>query len=256
MPLQFEFLRNHFVATLLIVSCLPAVVAAQTGSCKASLQTLPSAPELKGFQLGMTMEQAKANAPLMVFLNPDPLGSTKTTINPAFDARADKSKFQDVRTISLDFLDDRLVSLWIGYDPSFKWSTVEDFVTGISKSLLLPNAWSEWRLRGKQMRCADFELTVSVIAQSPSFRIVDTAAAETLAARRTAAAEAAEATSETEEEPEEASEPEEIVADRKTKIYYPGNCRPQTSIVEANRVTFKTNAEAEKAGYKLSRSCS
>jgi hypothetical protein len=204
----------------------------------------------------MTIEQAKANAPLIVFPPPDPLGSIKTTINPAFDARTDKSKFQDVRTISLDFLDDHLVSLWIGYDPSFKWSTVEDFVTGISKSLGLPNAWSEWKSRGKQMTCTDFELTVSVIAQSPSFRILDRAAVETLAARRNAAAEAAEAESETGEESEGESQPEEILADSKTKTYYQGNCRPQTPIVEVNRVTFKTTAEAEKAGYKLSRSCS
>ena len=109
-------------------------------------------------------------------------------------------------------------------------------------------------MRGRQMRCTDFELTVSTIAQAPSFRIVDCSAEETLVARRNAAAEEAEEAEET--EADDASGSEEIVADRKTKTYYQGSCRPATRIAEANRINFKTADEAEKAGYTLSRSCS
>lgn len=239
----------------LIIFVLPFAVAAQTVPCKVSLNSLPAAPELKGFHLGMTMEQAKTHVPQIVFGRTDALGSSKTTINPGFDPQADKSKFLDVRSISLDFLDGRLVSLWIGYDSNFKWTGVPEFVAGISQSLSLPNAWTEWKVRGRKMRCTDFELTVTTIAQSPGFRIVDSGAEETLVARRNAAAEEAEAM-ETEPDPEEASDPEEILADRKTKTYYQGTCRPAAPIAEANRITFKTTAEAEKAGYQLSRACS
>ncbi|MDQ3472309.1 MAG: hypothetical protein M3447_01085 [Acidobacteriota bacterium] len=256
-----NFRQPFFYASVLvaIICIFPFAVTAQTVPCKVSLSSLPAAPELKGFHLGMTMEQAKAHVPQIVFGPTDLLGSSKTTINPGFDPRADKSKFQDVRSISLDFLDGRLVSLWIGYDSNFKWTGVPEFVAGISQSLSLPNAWTEWKLRGRQMRCTDFELTVTTVAQSPSFRIVDSAAEETLVARRNAAAEEAEAMEsepEAESESEEASEPEEIIADRKTKTYYSGPCRPAVPIAEANRITFKTTAEAEKAGYKLSRACS
>jgi hypothetical protein len=257
MSLPIENIRRLFFQSSIFVVTVfffPLAVAAQTVSCKVSLTSLPAAPELKGFHLGMTMEQVKAHVPLIVFGRTDPLGSSKTTINPGFDPRADKSKFQDVRSISLDFLDGRLVSLWIGYDTNFKWSGVPEFVAGISQSLSLPNAWTEWKLRGRQMRCTDFELTVSTIAQAPSFRIVDSAAEETLAARRNAAAEAADEEQETESD--DASDSEEIVADRKSKTYYQGNCRPAPAIAEANRITFKTVDEAEKAGYTLSRSCS
>ncbi|MFZ0064129.1 MAG: hypothetical protein WAL47_19010 [Pyrinomonadaceae bacterium] len=219
-----------------------------------TLSSLPAAPELKGFHLGMTTEQAKSNVPQIVYAPADALGSIRTTVNPGFDPRADKSRFQDVRSISLEFLDDRLVSLWIGYDSNFKWTSVADFVSGISQSLALPNGWTEWKVRGRQMRCADFELTVSTVAQSPSFRILDIGAEEILAARRTAAAEEAEAAEAA--ETEEASDSEEIVADPKTKTYYPAGCRQAISIAEANRVTFKTTAEAVKAGYTLSRACS
>lgn len=254
MPLSSKSSRKLFLTAstfVLILGAFPAAIA-QTVPCKLSLSSLKAAPELKGFQLGMTMEQAKTHVPQIVFGPTDALGSSKTTINPGFDPRADKSRFQDVRTISLDFLDGRLVSLWIGYDTNFKWTTVGDFATGISESLSLPNAWTDWKLRGKQMSCADFEMTISMIAQSPSFRIVDTTASETLAARRTAAASEAEA-----EDEEEAAEPEEeIIADRKTKTYFQNGCRPQNPIADANRITFKTSAEAEKAGYKLSKGCS
>jgi hypothetical protein len=256
MSLPTENIRRRFfhASLLVLLVCIFTVaVLAQTVPCRASLNSLPAAPELKGFHLGMTMEQAKAHVPQIVFGPTDLLGSSKTTINPGFDPRADKSKFQDVRSISLDFLDGRLVSLWIGYDSNFKWTGVAEFVAGISQSLSLPNAWIEWRVRGRQMRCTDFELTVTTVAQSPSFRIVDSGAEETLVARRNAAAEEAEATA---TEPEKPLEPEEIVADRKTKTYYQGSCRPEVPIAEVNRITFKTAAEAEKAGYTLTRACS
>jgi hypothetical protein len=255
MPHFPETRKSLGAASILIflVFMFPLAVAAQNVPCKVSISSLPPAPELKGFHLGMTMEQAKAHVPQIVFGPTDLFGTSKTTINPGFDPRADKSKYQDVRSISLDFLDGRLVSLWIGYDSNFKWTGIPEFVAGISQSLSLPNAWTEWKVRGRQMRCTDFELTVTTIAQSPSFRIVDIGAEETLVARRNAAAEEAEAS---ETEPDEASETEEIVADRKTKNYYQGSCRPAVPIAEANRITFKTTAEAEKAGYTLSRACS
>jgi len=243
--------KRHFgISAIFLYFLFPLVASAQTGPCTLSVSSLPAAPELKGFYIGMTMEQAKAHVPQIVFGHTDPLGSTKTTINPAFDPRTDKSQFQDVRSISLEFLDGRLNSLWIGYDASFKWNSVTDFVNGISKSLALPDTWTDSRSRSKALTCKDFQLTVSIIAQSPSFRIVDTAATEILTARRNAAAEESEA-AET-----EGSESEEIVADRKTKTYYPGSCRPTIPITEANRVTFKTITEAEQAGYTPSRICS
>ena len=254
MSLPTENIRGlffQFSILVVIVFLFPLFVAAQTAACKVTLASLPAAPELNGFHLGMTMEQAKAHVPQIVFGPTDPLGSSKTTINPGFDPRSDKSKFQDVRSISLDFLDGRLVSLWIGYETNFKWTGVPEFVAGISQSLSLPNAWTEWKLRGRQLRCTDFELTVSMIAQAPSFRIVDSSAEELLVARRKAAAEEAEET-----ESDDASDSEEIIADRKTKTYYQGSCRPATPITEPNRITFKTADEAEKAGYTLSRSCS
>jgi hypothetical protein len=229
----------------------PVIVQAQEVPCQVGLTALPAAAELKGFRLGMTMGQVKAHVPFVVFGPTEALGGSKTTINPAYDPRLDKSNFPDVRSISLDFLDGRLVSLWIGYDIGFKWVTIDAFVNGISQSLTLPNAWSTWKARGKQMTCTDFQLMVSLIAQSPSFRIVDRAADEVLTARRVAAAEE-EGSAPVEEDAESA----EILGDSKTRIYYPPRCKPEKEIAETNRVVFKSVEEAVKAGYKVIRGCS
>ena len=219
----------------------------QTTQCSLKLSDLPASAELFAFHLGMTAEQVKARVPQVVFGPTDDFGVSKTTINPYFDARIDKATFADVRTISLDFLDDRVSSLWLGYESSFKWQTVPDFVAGISQSLRLPDAWEPWKLRGSRIRCADFQMTVSMIAGGASFHLIDETAEQTIAARREAKDQEATAA--------EAEGENEIIADRQSKVYYSGACRSATAVKEANRVIFKTKEEAEKAGYKAAKNC-
>lgn len=248
-PVDLERLIRSLLFALILVLLIPFGVRAQNG-CRTKIAELPESAELRGFRLGMTMEQVKARVPQVVFGPTDPLGTSKTTINPYFDPRIDKAGFADIRSVSLDFVDGRLVSLWIGYEETFKWTSVEDYVTGISKALSVPAGWAAWKGRGQQLRCGDFEMTVSMVARGPSFRIFDLAADETLTARRTAAEEAKEATVE-----EESTESEEIVGDKKNKIYYPANCQPATEITGTNRVVFETVESAEKAGYKRANNC-
>ena len=90
----------------------------------------------------MTPDQVKAQVPQVKIGHKNEFGVAKTTINPDFDPRIDKTNFADVRTISLDFLDDTVSSVWIGYDSTFKWKTVEEFIKGISGELNLPDSWS------------------------------------------------------------------------------------------------------------------
>ncbi|HVQ38376.1 MAG TPA: hypothetical protein VMS31_12630 [Pyrinomonadaceae bacterium] len=150
------------------------------------LAQLPDAPELFGFRLGMTTEQVKARVPQVQFGKTTDFGVLQTSVNPDFDPKIDKTSFVGVRTVSLDFLDDGLTSLWFGYDSSFRWKTVDEFVAGISRSLQLPKAWTPWKSKGQQLRCADFQMTVTFVAEGPSFRILDLNAQEILTARREA----------------------------------------------------------------------
>jgi hypothetical protein len=229
-----------------LILLFAAIAPAQDRQCTLKLAQLPDAPELFAFRMGMTKEQVKVRLPQVVFGRTDEFKVSKTSINPDYDPRIDKSAFAGVRTISLDFLDDRITSLWLGYDSSFKWHTVPDFVEGISQSLHLPDAWASWKSRGQQLRCADFQMTVSIVADGPSFRILDEDAEETLAGRREAREEQSSAEEST----------AEIVADRQGKIYYTKGCRPPTEIKDSDRVVFENSGDAEKAGYKLAKHCS
>jgi hypothetical protein len=246
--------------TLLVVLSGSSAASAQ---CAKKLAELPAAPELLGFRLGMTKDEIKAHVPQTKFGGTDHFGVSKTTINPYFDSTIDKTKFQGVRSISLDLLDEHLTSLWIGYDEDFKATNVEDFVKLISQSLQLPaSAWSSWRSRGQHMRCADFELVVQMVARGPSLRVLDVAAEETVAQRRQAkeeqdsAAEAA-ASEAAAAPPGAAAAPPapEIIGDKKAKTYYIGTCRPDKAIAEANLIKFNSTEEAEKAGFKLAKNC-
>lgn len=232
---QFRFHLLSIVAVLLLIGCVPAA----TAQCTLKSDQLPDTPELHGFRLGMTPEQAKARVPLIQFGRADEIGVIKTSINPLYDPRFDKVSFADVRTISLDFLDEKLTTLWIGYESTFKWQTVDAFVAGISQSLKLPASWSPKR-GGQQLRCDGFTIAVSLIAGSPSVRLSDDAADEIIATRREEAAAAAES---------------RVTGDKNSKLYYPADCEASENIPAQNRAVFKNKEEAEKAGYKLAKDC-
>jgi hypothetical protein len=235
----------------LLLLLLAQSVSAQ---CTKKLSELPAAPELLGFRLGMTKEQIKARVPQTVFGKPDHFGVTKTTINPYFDPKIDKAQFEAVRSVSLDLVDERLTSLWIGFDETFKVHTAEEFTKVISQSLSLDGNWSSWRSKGQQLRCADFQLIVTTVAGGPSFRLLDIAA-EDLVAQRRQAKEEQDALAESGAASESTEATPEIVGDKHSKTYYPDGCPPSKDIAEKNKVVFKTVEEAEKAGFKAAKHC-
>lgn len=246
---------------LLVALCLiPGQLA--FGQCTQKIATLPAAPELHGFRLGMTHDEIKTLVPQAQFPKTDHFGVTKTTINPSFDPKIDQKKFEGIRSISLDLLDDRLTSLWIGYDDTYKIKTVDEFIKAISQSLQVSGNWSSWKSRGQQLRCADFQLIVSTLAGGPSLRLLDFGAEDTIAARRqekeeqdSLAEAAAGANDDDEQETNGDNQAKPIVGDKQARIYYPNGCHPAKEISDANKAVFKTVEEAEKAGFKLARNC-
>jgi hypothetical protein len=233
---------NRAFWLLLVAVLSTAAASAQTAPCTLKIDQLPDSAELRSFRVGMTFDQAKERVPQVRLARRDEFGVARISINPFYDPSFDKTLFADVRTISLDFLDDRLVSLWIGYESSFKWQTLDDYVAGMSKSLNLPSAWSIKR-GGRQLNCDGFTVFASIIAGSPSIRISEDAAQETIATRREEAAAAAEAAAAM------------VTGDQRTKLYYPPDCSALAGVKEANRIKFKDKDEAEKAGYKLAKDC-
>jgi hypothetical protein len=230
---------KKLILLLLAGLCLRTTATAQPGTCSLKLDQLKDAPELFGFRLGMNFDQVKAISPLIRFGPADKFGVVKTTINPHYEPRFDKTVFADVRTISLDFLDGKLVSLWIGFEETYKWPTLDEFVPNLSKSLNLPAAWPPKR-NGQQLNCEGFSLFASLIARGPSIRIADEEAQNTIAQRREQDAESAEA---------------EVIGDTRTRVYFPSDCAGKEDVPAASRVIFKTKDEAETAGYKPAKEC-
>lgn len=243
--------QRKLLLLIIALVCFGQTEATSNAQCTLKLTDLPAAAELRGFRLGMTKDEVKARVPQVVFPHDDELGISKTTINPDFDPKIDKVSFNGLRSVSLDFLDSRLTSLWLGYDSSFKWKTVDAFVEGISGSLKLPATWQSWRTRGQQMKCADFSITVSMVAEGVSFRIVDQGAEDVIAERRATKEEERAAASEEQEE----SATESVIANKRTKTYYTSDCLPDKPIEMKDLVKFPSTEQAEEAGYKKSKSC-
>jgi hypothetical protein len=165
--------------------CCAWTAAAQETKCALKAAQLAQVPELYGFRLGMTLEQFKARVPQLAVRSADEFGATAVNIYPEHEDKIDKASFAGVRTISLEFLDGRVVMLWVGYAPDFKWNNLDEFTSNITRSLALPDAW-QTKLRGRQISCDDFQVNISSIGGNPSIRFVDEAAHRTLEERKAA----------------------------------------------------------------------
>lgn len=170
--------RSIAASFILIFACA-FMCAAQEAKCAVALAQLPQAEELRGFHLGMTIEQVKARVPKLP-LAVDQYGVAKTSINPDFNPNIDKAAFQGVRTVSFEFLENRLFSLGIAYNAAFKWQRLDEFLPQISKALHVPVNWESHSWRGQQLDCKDFQATVRMIGESPSLTLVDKTTKEVL----------------------------------------------------------------------------
>ena len=227
------------LSLLVAMFCTCVVANAQSTSCPLKPDQLANAPELFGVRLGMTPPEVKTLLPLVQFGRPDPFGVMKTSFNPHFDSRVDKTAFPDVRTISLEFLDGKLVTLWIGYEATFKWPKLDQFVANFSKSLSVPADWPVKR-NGRELSCDGFSLFASIIGGGPGIRITDDTAQDLIAARVEAALDA---------------EEKAVIGDIRTRSYYTADCAARDQVPQASRAVFKNKDEAEKAGYTLSKDC-
>ncbi|MGB9181814.1 MAG: hypothetical protein WCB68_21465 [Pyrinomonadaceae bacterium] len=197
--------KTFFIFVFLLFSASTSI--AQEPKCSLKLAQLPDAPELRGFHLGMSVDEARRRVPTLILGAVDEFGLASTSVSPDFDNKLDKESFDAVRTVSLDFLDGRLTDLWIGYHGSEKWKNLDDFVSIVNRSLGFPNIW-QTNSHGRQLACEDFQASVQMIGGGPSLRISDSAARQTWEERRT------------EKEDMEEQQPEEKPAETKKPTQY------------------------------------
>jgi hypothetical protein len=176
---------KHLAAIFILTVVCACATSAQEAKCALKLAELPSIPELRGFSLGMTIEQVKARLPKLQISPADQFGFTSLNIFPDYLAGIDKAAFDGVRTISLEFMDGRVSSLWIGYDKTFKWQTLDEFTAGMTTALKLPNSW-RLKFRTRLLDCADFTVAVVPVGESPSLKFTDETARVLLEKRQAA----------------------------------------------------------------------
>ena len=173
---------------LLMMVCAGAAVA-QGDKCTLKLAELTTSPELRGFRVGMTLEEVRARLPKAQFPRADEFGFASMNVFPDYEQGIDKKSFEGVRTVSLEFMDDRVTAVWVGYDKTFKWQTIDEFVAGITPALKLPNLWRS-KFRNRVLDCADFTVAVIPVGESPSVKITSDAARALLDERKAAKEEA------------------------------------------------------------------
>jgi hypothetical protein len=177
-------LKNLFFAvTLTLAFIYPA--AGQESKCVLKLAEVPSVQELRGFHVGMTIEQLKARLPKLQINPADEFGFTSLNIFPDYEPGIDKTTVEGVRTISLEVLDGRVFSIWIGYNKSFKWKTLDEFISGLNTALKLPDNWRS-KFRTRLLDCADFTVAVIPVGENQSIKITDNTAKGLLDKRQAA----------------------------------------------------------------------
>ena len=180
---------NKLAPVLALVLVCSSALSAQESICTLKLAELPTTPELRGFRVGMTADEVKARLPKLQLRPADEFGFASLNVFPDYEPGIDKKAFGGVRTISFEFLDGRVSSLWLGYDKTFKWQTVNEFTPGITTALKLPNLWRQ-KFRTRLLGCADFAVAIIPVGESPSIKITDEEARGLLEKRKAAKEEA------------------------------------------------------------------
>lgn len=176
--------RTSLIIVFLFTSAIFARAQAPGAKCGLTPDQLSQAAELKGLWPGMTLEQVLRVVPSLEMGQKDDLGLSKTSFSPDFNPKVNKAAFQGVRTVSLDFLDERLFSVWLGYNETFRLKTMDDVARAVAQSLKLPDSW-ETKARARQLTCGDFQIVVTMVGGSPTLRITDQSVRETWEKRRT-----------------------------------------------------------------------
>lgn len=167
----------RFLLILFAVTAWPAAAAAQQRACALKVE---SAPELRGFRLGMPLSQVKARFPGALVRGSE-FGLSSLSLDMFTLRKADGAAFSGVSDFGLEFLDEQLVRMTAQYDGSAEWKDPDQFAARVSEALKLPAAWEgvggESR---RQMNCGGFLLSI----HPNHIEVRDAAAYQTLRERR------------------------------------------------------------------------
>ena len=130
--------------------------AAQDSGCSLKIG---QSPQVRGLRLGMTVAQVIALYPRLSIPRADEFGQIRTG---TFDLKAvDEAAFTGVRSVNLNFIDDRLVEFTVEYNNA-PWDSTDQFVAKLRESLKLPGGWSSEpateRYPTRRLLCDKFQI--------------------------------------------------------------------------------------------------
>lgn len=101
-----------------------------------------SGATLRGFRLGMTVNEVRRALPPLSVSRPDRRGrSTGGAIISGVRRAAPTEALKGVKAVAFTFLDGRVVYIGISYDDSIRWDSLDEFVRRTSEALRLPARW-------------------------------------------------------------------------------------------------------------------
>jgi len=150
-------LTRLLLTTLLLLSGA-TFINAQENKCTLKIN---QAPELRGFRLGMTVEQVKSRFPFIRVIDSGEFAFYKSGQITSENLKTIDS-FRGIQGIGLIFLDDKIISVDVGYDSSIEWKNEEQFSTRVGEMLKLPNAWQRGTSGySRQLECDGFQVRTS-----------------------------------------------------------------------------------------------
>jgi hypothetical protein len=134
--------------------------------------TLAQAPSIGGLRLGMTLAQATVLFPSLKLSPPNKVGVTNVILNRSDLAR--NQFFDGVQTVLLQFVEDRLYFIHVGYPVTNSWNSKDEFLAATAQKLNINGDWEpfyNWQdknvrdlsdLRSVALECTGFRLSAGI----------------------------------------------------------------------------------------------
>ena len=181
---------SMLAALLLACVALASAQQPQPSACSSK-----QAPELAGFQLGMTPAEVKKSlADSSMFDSRmsarNEVGSSAVNV-PAADLKPEAG--EGIESVNLTFVDNRLSQIKVTYTSATQWDGLQDFFARESQKLSLPKPNGAGSLQGSggnekyAVRCEGFTAVLAyAFGVSPNIMIADLAARKAVDVRREA----------------------------------------------------------------------
>lgn len=155
-------MRCRFIAILIFLSFMMLVGSGCSVPCKLN----PSnAPELRGFRLGMTLDEIKRKYPKLPPISANEYGLSKLYFDRTPKPQQSYNEFNFInadfydelkgtRRVYLELVDNQIAAIKVVYTDEIPWKSDEEFIRKTAESLNIEGTWSN-NDGYRSLQCAD-----------------------------------------------------------------------------------------------------